>query len=340
MQQILSDRVLFVDDDDAVRHTFERSMRKAGIPCDVAHNGAHAIELAREHAYCVVATDYSMPGQNGLELRDSLRELQPDATFVLISAQCTLELALQATNDHAFTYVLTKPWRSAELHSLMNRAAEEAWERSSARVLAQRSMQRSPSNAADTIDNDNTALLASVSSIVSQVCGTTSHESQRRTERFRALGRIVCDAMHVTSETRRDVDMASVVLAASLGADNEGPDPSGWLPSSGPFVGARTALEQVNERWDGRGEPEGRSGEHIDLRARILAAVRAFDFSLAVGDPEEQLEHVLYRTKEQLIARAGTELAPAVIRALIGVEERELRGLYRPLREAPVLIAI
>lgn len=336
MHQSLSDRVLFVDDDDAVRHTFARSMRKAGIPCDIAENASKALDFANKSIYCVVATDYAMPGKNGLELRHELRELQPDATFVLISAQCSLELALEATNDHGFSYVLTKPWRSAELHSLMNRASEKAWERTSARMLAKRSV----GDGSRTGDTDHTALLASVSSIVSQVCGTSSPELQRRTERFRALSSVICDAMHVRAETRRDLDMASVVLAASLGDNNQGPDASVWLPSSGPFTGARIALEQVNERWDGQGSLKY-DGESIDLRAQILAVLRLFDFSMTAIDLDDDVDvsDALDQTKEQLACRVGSELAPHVARALMSVDAEQLEEIYRPVPQAPLLLA-
>lgn len=323
MHQTLSDRVLFVDDDEAVRSTFERTMKKAGIPCDIACDAAHALDLAREQSYCVVATDYAMPGKNGLELRDALRELQPDATFVLITAQCTLELAMQATNEHSFTYVLTKPWRSAELHSLMNRAAEEAWERTSARTLAKRQRERPRA----TVQDDN-ALFATVTSIVSQLCGSAAPELQRETERFRALAGLLCDAMFVASELRRDVEMASVVLAASEAGPSEN-DPATWLPPVGPFGGAQHALALVNERWDGRGEPDGLRGDDIDVRARILAVVRAFNHAMRACESLGSLVTELAAAKEVVISRAGAELAPPVVRALLGIEEADLKRIYQ-----------
>lgn len=322
MHHVLSDRVLFVDDDEAVRSTFRRSMRKASIPCDIASDAEDALKYAEQHNYCVVATDYAMPGKTGLELRDALRELQPDATFVLITAQCTLELAMQATNEHAFTYVLTKPWRSAELHSLMNRAAEEAWERASARNLVQRASERSP-----TLQHDSNALFAAVTSIVSQLCGTTSPELQRRTERYRALAALLCDATYSESGMRRDTDMAAVVLAAADGGNSDS-NPASWLPTVGPFAGAQVALALVDERWDGRGE-DGLASEEIDKRAQLLATVRAFDLSMQEAEQLGSLSTSIAFAKERLISLAGARLSPAMVRALLGVEERELKRIYQ-----------
>ncbi|MEM6732011.1 MAG: hypothetical protein AAF658_10675, partial [Myxococcota bacterium] len=244
------------------------------------------------------------------------------------TAQCTLELALQATNEHAFTYVLTKPWRSAELHSLMNRAAEEAWERSSARTLAQRSVERQGSSAPD-----HAALLTAVSSIVSQVSGSNSPDLQRRTDRYRGLCTLVCDALHLDSLMRRDVDMAAVVLAASsrnFGAS----DPAGWLPKEGPFAGAQTALAQVNERWDGRGEPLGRPGDETDRRAQVLNAIRAFDDMLTRDPTPLTLSASLAEAKEHLISRAGAEFSPRVVRAMLGISETDIEQLYGEPEEA------
>ncbi|MEO1482189.1 MAG: response regulator [Myxococcota bacterium] len=319
MHRELSDRVLFVDDDEAVRRTFERSMRKASVPCDLAENADEAIALAHETDYCVIATDFAMPGKTGLELREALHELQPDATFVLITAQCTLELAIQATNEHAFTYVLTKPWRSAELHSLMNRAAEEAWERRSARTLAQRGAP--PRQGAD----DRTALLSAVSSIVTHVCGAVAPETRRRTERFRALTQMLCDALFVATEVRHDADIAAVVLAASVGSELKH-NPAEWLPQDGPFAGAHRALAQVDERWDGRGEPSGLLGDQIDGAAVLLALVRTFDAEMEHG--HFAFEEGYRRARDKLTELAGKRLSPQVARALIGIDRGELAALY------------
>ncbi|MEM6531376.1 MAG: response regulator [Myxococcota bacterium] len=321
MHSELSDRVLFVDDDEAVRRTFERSMKKASIPCDLAENADRAIELAHETDYCVIATDFAMPGKTGLELREALHELQPDATFVLITAQCTLELAIQATNEHAFTYVLTKPWRSAELHSLMNRAAEEAWERRSARTLAQRGVPPRPGA------DDRTALLAAVSSIVSQVCGAVAPDTRERTERFRMLAHLLCDALFVATDVRRDVDIAAVVLAAAVGSEMEH-NPAEWLPQGGPFAGAQRALSEVDERWDGRGEPAGLLADQIDSGALLLALVRAFDAEMDHG--HLTFDDAYRRARDRVMELAGKRLSPKVARALAGVDREQLRELYAP----------
>src|SRR5690606_13920965 len=61
-------RVLFADDDPAIRGSFARAVKGAGYDVDLAEDGSVALQRAREHKYSVFAMDFDMPGQAGVEL--------------------------------------------------------------------------------------------------------------------------------------------------------------------------------------------------------------------------------------------------------------------------------
>jgi FixJ family two-component response regulator len=86
-----------------------------------------------------------MPDINGLHLSDRLRGLQPDATFLLVSGQIDLNLAMEAVNAHEFAFVIQKPWERTELNSMLHRALAKHAEQ-----VAKRQVQDAMLNATET----------------------------------------------------------------------------------------------------------------------------------------------------------------------------------------------
>jgi len=131
-----TERILFVDDDAAVRGAFKRSLRHHGFEIDLADGHQEALAKVEVNNYAVIAVDYRMPVMNGLELAQVLRKKQTDATYVLISAECDLELAVEAVNEYLVSFVIPKPWYAEELASILKRSLEGYWERAAQRALA------------------------------------------------------------------------------------------------------------------------------------------------------------------------------------------------------------
>lgn len=65
-------RVLVVDDDDAIRALLSTVLRRRGLRVDVARNGVDALEQLGAHAYALVVLDLMMPRMSGYELLDHL----------------------------------------------------------------------------------------------------------------------------------------------------------------------------------------------------------------------------------------------------------------------------
>jgi two-component system response regulator HydG len=71
----------------------------------------------------VVLTDIRMPGMTGMELLQEVRERDPEIAVILMTAQASLQTAMQAVNEGAF-YYLQKPFANDELLGLLRRATE------------------------------------------------------------------------------------------------------------------------------------------------------------------------------------------------------------------------
>jgi signal transduction histidine kinase/ActR/RegA family two-component response regulator len=82
-----TETILLVEDEDAVRKLGSVCLEKLGYTVLEAGNGAEAIKLARRHAGPIhlLMTDMVMPGMNGSELAQRLKEFRPDLRVVCMS---------------------------------------------------------------------------------------------------------------------------------------------------------------------------------------------------------------------------------------------------------------
>lgn len=76
-------RVLIVDDDDAIRTLLLTVLRRRGFQADQARNGVEAMELLMAQRYAVVLLDLMMPQMSGYDVLERLAAL-PHATRPLV----------------------------------------------------------------------------------------------------------------------------------------------------------------------------------------------------------------------------------------------------------------
>jgi CheY-like chemotaxis protein len=108
--------VLLVDDQDELRRTGSRVLRRFGYTVVEAAHGAEALELLRRpgHGISLVLTDYIMPEMNGMVLIERIRDLGLPVKVALSSGHVDVgegELA----GDALTVPVIGKPWTMEEL---------------------------------------------------------------------------------------------------------------------------------------------------------------------------------------------------------------------------------
>jgi two-component system response regulator HydG len=102
--------ILVVDDDVGTCITLKNILIKKGYQVGVAHTGEGATAMAQEEAYDIIFIDMKLPTINGLETYLSIKEINPEAVAVMMTA-CRQEmgdLVEEALNSHAYT-CLYKP---------------------------------------------------------------------------------------------------------------------------------------------------------------------------------------------------------------------------------------
>src|SRR6185295_17252693 len=114
-------RVLVVDDERGARMALEVPLRLSGYDVVSACGGREAIELGQQHKFDVVLTDIFMPGVRGIEVVREFRRFSPDTKIIAMTAQGSLEIALEAIEEGAFDFI-AKPFDVEEVLALLSRA--------------------------------------------------------------------------------------------------------------------------------------------------------------------------------------------------------------------------
>jgi nitrogen regulation protein NR(I) len=117
------ERILIVDDDQSMRYSLNRMLEGQGLQLSLAKNGAEALERFELDRPDLVVMDIKMPGQSGLEVLREIKEKDPKALVILMTAFGTTETAIEAMKYGAFDYIL-KPFDIPQMRGLVERALE------------------------------------------------------------------------------------------------------------------------------------------------------------------------------------------------------------------------
>ena len=118
-----AERVLIVEDDGATRSGLTELVRTWGFMAEAAADGEEGLDKISTFRPSIVVTDLVMPRKTGLELLEALRDIDPAIAVILLTAQGTVESAVEAIRIGAYDY-LTKPVDPQRLRILLDKAAE------------------------------------------------------------------------------------------------------------------------------------------------------------------------------------------------------------------------
>lgn len=88
--------VLIVDDTKFTRLQLRHLLEDAGYTVFEAAGGAEALALCRQAAFDLVTLDINMPGMNGIETLQKIREVHPEIKVVIVSASAVSDTVKQA----------------------------------------------------------------------------------------------------------------------------------------------------------------------------------------------------------------------------------------------------
>jgi two-component system copper resistance phosphate regulon response regulator CusR len=107
-------RILLIEDDTGIARVIKRGLEQAQYDVDVAHDGAQGLEMALEGSYALLILDLMLPGMDGRQVCEELRNRRSKIPMLMLTALGTLEDRVHGLELGADDY-LVKPFEFPEL---------------------------------------------------------------------------------------------------------------------------------------------------------------------------------------------------------------------------------
>src|SRR5919112_2122223 len=120
---ISAERVLIVEDEPSTRLGLSELVRTWGFTTDAAADGQEALDKITAFRPSIIISDLVMPRMGGLDLLRALKDDGGEFTVVLLTAQGTVETAVEAIKQGAYDF-LTKPIEPQRLKILLDKIVE------------------------------------------------------------------------------------------------------------------------------------------------------------------------------------------------------------------------
>jgi len=114
-------KILVVDDDRTTRHLVALQLRGAGYEVAEAGDGKKALARVRKEPFDLVLLDVWMPGMDGVQVLEQLRDTPSRPRVVMMTADDASETLLRAIRQHAYRY-LAKPVEPRQLLEVIESA--------------------------------------------------------------------------------------------------------------------------------------------------------------------------------------------------------------------------
>ena len=118
------DKILLIDDEPDILRVLGISLKADGYEVIPALNGAEGIEAFSREKPPIVITDIKMPGMNGIEVLEKIKELDPDTEVIIITGHGDIDNAIESLKYGASDFI-NKPVRDEALSIALQRAKEK-----------------------------------------------------------------------------------------------------------------------------------------------------------------------------------------------------------------------
>lgn len=117
-------RVLFVDDEAAIRDVMRLELPRMGHDTTICEDGKSAISAIEKHTFDAAIVDLRMPGISGWDVVEHIKSVSPETEVIISTGHGNMEDAIQAVRRGAYDF-LTKPTKLAVIGSILQRVAEK-----------------------------------------------------------------------------------------------------------------------------------------------------------------------------------------------------------------------
>jgi putative two-component system response regulator len=298
-------KILVADDDAMVRTTVSKILKMFGYEVETAVNGSEVIETI-DDTFDVIILDINMPGMDGFETMAKLNELNYDTPVLFLTGAGSMDYAVKAINLGAYDF-LTKPIEDLDIFNVKIRRAiekrmymlqereykaalEDDIQVKAAQLEKQNKLLVTYSNS---LEKATVQLMTSLQNAMEEKDFYTAGHTIRVTEYALMLGRAMDLSESEITILRRASqfhDIGKLVIDLScIQKPGKLTDEEWLLIRKHPSVGAniieplgfmereRFIIRHHHERMDGKGYPDGLTGDKLDDLTKIIIVVDSYD---------------------------------------------------------------
>lgn len=267
-------RVLAVDDDPTQRMLMSETLDFSRYAVSLAESGAEALRLLKAQEFDVVLLDKNMPGMDGDEACQRMRnELGHTLLPILMVTGTTGADGLTASLKAGADDFIRKPYLPVELQARVDSAVQR--KRTTDQLDSAESLLFALARMVEAKDEntgDHCSRLSHMSVLLGQALGLSNAEllALRRGGVLHDIGKLgIPDAILMKPAALTEDEWAVMRQHTAIGANLVGGLKSMRLTA--PIV------RHHHERWDGSGYPDGLAGQDIPLLARVFQVVDIYD---------------------------------------------------------------
>ena len=326
------EKILVVDDEEAIREVVSTLLGAQGYLCTVAQNGRVALDAFRKDTFDLVLSDIVMPEMDGLKLLGELRREDPDVPVIMVTAMHDISIALEAIRSGAYDYIL-KPFEKDQLHMSVRRALDHrqlvlenrTYQSDLEHLVAERTQQLSI--ALQDLEQSYDYTLEALGGALDAKDAETEGHCQRVT----AFTITIAQAMGVDKAQLRQIARGAFLHdIGKMGVPDQILRKPGPLTNEEreimrkhceigysvlqriPFL--KEAAEIVlshQECYDGSGYPRGLKGDQIPVGARIFAVADTLD--AMISDRPYRKALPISAAREEIERFSGRQFDPRVV---------------------------
>ncbi|MDB5386491.1 MAG: sigma-54 factor interaction protein [Planctomycetaceae bacterium] len=117
-------RVLFVDDETAIRDVMKIELPRMGHEATICEDGRAALEVLEKHTFDAAIIDLRMPGLSGWDVVEHIKKVAPETEIIISTGHGHIDDAIRALRSGAYDF-LPKPVKLVTISNVLQRVAEK-----------------------------------------------------------------------------------------------------------------------------------------------------------------------------------------------------------------------
>ncbi len=336
-----AERILIVDDEEAIREIVASMLSIAGYRCQQAGSGIEALAILESgEEFELMLSDLMMAELDGIGLLERTKERYPDMPVVMVTAVHDISVALAAIRNGAYDYLL-KPFEREQLLATVRRAMENrrlklenrAYQVNLETLVAARTDQLR--QAMSDLERSYDITLEALGDALDLKDAETEGHSKRVTAFTIAIAR----AMGLSNDRIRIIargaflhDIGKMAIPDAILRKPGALSPEEinimkehcWhgyqILRKIPFLTEAAEIVYAHqEKWDGTGYPRQLKGDEIPLGSRIFSLADTMD--AIMSDRPYRAAQPFSAARDEIVRFAGRQFDPNIVKTFVEMPE-------------------